>query len=141
MSKEGKYSGLSVLVIDDDRTFVKFLTKLIEIEFGSDAYYAFDPKKGFEILGNKDIDLLVLDLEMPVMDGFKMLTNLRNEEKTKDIPVIVCTALSNEMLIKRLALLNIDSYIIKPANKETYLKKINDSFEKIKSDTVNKNDN
>jgi len=105
----------TVLVIEDERPL---LDSYVEILEGADydAYSAEDGYKGLEKLAeNKDnIDILLLDLMMPGMDGLEVLRSIKNEpDKYGNPPVIVLTNMTSERVIKEAFIIGADSYLIK----------------------------
>ncbi len=103
-----------ILVVDDERLNRKVLTELLS------AYHIIVSKSGTQamerIQKNPDIDLVLLDVMMPEMDGYEVIKRLKDKDETKDIPVIFITALdSNENEEKGLHLGAAD-YITKPFN-------------------------
>ncbi len=112
-----------ILIIDDSAVNNVLLENVLEdqnykviIAFnGSDAFKAID----------KDIpDLILLDIMMPDMDGYKILEELKAKEKTKHIPVIMVSAKSDSLDIDKAMELGALDYIIKPINIKTILEKI-----------------
>lgn len=124
------YSKQRLLIIDDDEAFAKFVKKYSQIELGIESDTATNPKEGFELLDKNKYDLILLDMEMPVMDGYNALREIRLMEDTKHIPVIVCTAIVSPTLIASLAKLGIDSYIAKPSKSNIIINKIKTALEK-----------
>lgn len=127
------YKEFKILMIDDDKAFGAFVTKIVDIHLGAKVVAVNNPSLGFKELGKDSYDLILLDMEMPVMDGHNTLKQIRTNKSVKDIPVIVCTALSSGALVASLAKMNIDSYIIKPTNANILIDKIKTVFDKIKS--------
>src|SRR5690606_23329331 len=71
-----------------------------------------------QFINKNDIDLLILDLMMPFLDGFSVLNELKSSEKNKDIPVIVYSAVNEIDSIQRALELGAYDYLIKPLSKE-----------------------
>ncbi|HPI21375.1 MAG TPA: response regulator [Candidatus Kapabacteria bacterium] len=113
-----------VLIVDDEPAFRKFLKTIIEKELKIEAFEAKDPIDAFDFLEKFTPNLIILDMEMPVMDGFTALIKLRSMPDKSNIPVIACTALSSSSLLRGLLKLNISDYIVKPSNAATILAKI-----------------
>jgi len=111
---KGRYqmSETSILVVDDD----KEIAELVEIYLISDGYKVFkahSAKEGLEILESQDIQLAILDIMMPGMDGLTMCQKIR---KTSTIPIIILSAKSAD-LDKIIGLsTGADDYVIKPFN-------------------------
>jgi signal transduction histidine kinase/CheY-like chemotaxis protein/HAMP domain-containing protein len=83
--------GHRVLVADDDPVVVDLVRQLLE-EDGWKVESATNGQEALEAIGRERPDVLLLDLMMPVMDGFETLQHLREEEGTRDLPVVVITA-------------------------------------------------
>lgn len=102
----------SILIVDDERDNISSLTAIL----GPDhtIYASTDGKDSIETAEKFLPDIILLDVLMPEMDGYDVITVLKNSEKTRDIPVIFITGLDNTNAeIKGLALGAVD-YIVKP---------------------------
>ena len=80
-----------ILVVDDEKDIVEFLTQLLE-DNGYEVASAYDGVQGMEMVLESRPDLILLDLMMPVMDGFEFLDRLRGNERWRHLPVVVLTA-------------------------------------------------
>ena len=77
-----------ILIVEDDKSIRDlYQTKLLHVGF--DVLTAEDGGKGWDIAKSESPDLILLDVMMPVMNGFEVLKKLRGESGTKDIPVII----------------------------------------------------
>ena len=82
-----------VLVIDDDRGFVQLVRRYLEGESeGCNVRWAYDGREGIEEMRRQRPQAVLLDLIMPVMDGFEFLRQVRQEPTLADVPVIIVTA-------------------------------------------------
>jgi CheY-like chemotaxis protein len=117
-----------LLIVDDEIAYRKFIRKVVESYFNAEVYEAPNPKEAFDILREHPVDLILLDMQMPVMDGLTMLKHLRAVKETSDTPVIACTALANLDLLAQLVKLNIADYIIKPINIHMLTEKLRKVF-------------
>jgi YesN/AraC family two-component response regulator len=81
----------TILVVDDDPGIIILHSRLIE-QIGGIAITARNGREAMEIIEHNRPDLILLDLMMPVMDGFAVLDALRAKETTRNIPVIILTA-------------------------------------------------
>jgi len=81
----------TILVIDDDRDSLRFLRKVLEAEEFS-VLTAHRGADGLKMSQEHDVDLVLLDLNMPGMDGHEVFQMMRLSEKSKHIPVIMLTA-------------------------------------------------
>jgi len=105
----------NILLVDDDQDLLAALeVKLKKEEFN--VYVAKNGKAALEEIQRKQPDLVVMDVNMPNMDGMEACKKLRSDEKTKSIPVILLTARGEE--IDRILGLEFgaDDYITKPFN-------------------------
>ncbi|MCM1992198.1 response regulator transcription factor [Oceanirhabdus seepicola] len=103
---------MNILICDDDKEIVD----AIEIYLSSEGYDIFKAYNGFEaldILKDKEIHLVIMDIMMPIMDGIKATNEIR---KTSNIPVIMLSAKSEDM--DKIMGLNVgaDDYVSKPFN-------------------------
>jgi len=88
----------TILVVDDTTTNIDILLDLLK---GYDVVVAMDGKSALDILEEDDnIDLILLDIMMPVLDGFEVCKTIKKNKKTRDIPVIFLTAKSDDDSIK-----------------------------------------
>ena len=112
-----------ILVIDDDAAINELIKVNLEL-----AYYkvltALDGNKGFALAKQELPDLIVLDVMMPEVDGYTVAKRIRENESTKDIPIIMLTALN--MLQNKVQGFNIgvDDYLVKPFEMEELLVRI-----------------
>ncbi|WP_094228910.1 response regulator [Methanolobus psychrotolerans] len=90
MDKSGKAS-LKVLIIDDDPLAVDLLSEIIKT-VGYDVITAYGGKEGIEKALNRIPDILIVDLMMPEVTGFDVISTLKSDPHTIHIPLIVCTA-------------------------------------------------
>ena len=114
---------MKVLIIEDDADTAKALEKRmssmgLETAVACDAYY------GTAFINKERPDLVLLDLMMPAGGGISVLKNMKLSDRTKNIPVIVLTAIGNDEY-KRLAMsLGANVYMEKPYNAEELIKTV-----------------
>jgi|GEM_PF-771072 len=112
-----------IVVIDDEDYIVDFLKRILE-QNNYRVLTAFNGKEGFELIQRIDPDLIILDLKMPVMDGYKLIEKLQEVKKLKSIPVIVATGLADLNTIVKIRKCGAVDYVIKPFFREEILKRI-----------------
>lgn len=83
----------TILIVDDSESIRSIIKYTLEFE-GYNTIEAEDGKDAYEILKQRDCDLIIADIAMPRMSGGELLNKVRYELK-KDIPVIICTAEKN----------------------------------------------
>ncbi|BAY97312.1 response regulator receiver sensor signal transduction histidine kinase [Tolypothrix tenuis PCC 7101] len=112
-----------VLVVDDNPTNLSLLRQVLK-EAGFQVRLAEDGKSAIEQVERALPILILLDVQMPVMDGFETCTRLKDNPKTRDIPVIFMTALSDiSNKLKGLSLGAVD-YITKPFEQQEVLARV-----------------
>ncbi|MFO8062887.1 MAG: response regulator [bacterium] len=114
----------TILLVDDDI----FLADLMAFTFkqsGFEIIKAHNGKEALEVLDKEDVDLVLTDIMMPVMDGFELTKNLKDDPNTKDIPVIFLTAKSNMEDKNKGYSLGISAYFEKPFDLKKLIDKIN----------------
>jgi two-component system cell cycle response regulator len=112
-----------ILSVDDSRT-MRMMVKRAFRNFQCELFEAADGAEGLAAaLANKP-DLIVLDYNMPVMDGVTMLRNMRENAELKRTPVIMLTAEDSNEIISTVARLGVRDYIIKPFEDENLLSKV-----------------
>jgi CheY-like chemotaxis protein len=117
-------SAYSVIIIDDEAPYRKFIKALLGKKLKMEVFEAENPLIAFEIMKTKTLSLILLDMEMPAMDGLTALRNIRQLPGYQDVPVIVCSALRVPELIIKLAKMRITDYIAKPSNPATIITKV-----------------
>jgi DNA-binding response OmpR family regulator len=101
-----------IAIIEDDPTINQMYRMKFEAT-GFDVQLASDGERGVALVEAFRPDLILLDMQMPVMTGHEALKKIRSESWGKDIPVIVLTNMGEEESPKDLRDLNIESYIVK----------------------------
>lgn len=106
-----------ILVIDDDLAINELIKINLELA-GYKVMTAFDGNKGYALAKQENPDLIVLDVMMPDVDGYTVAKRIRENDDTKDIPILMLTALN--MLQNKVQGFNIgvDDYLVKPFEME-----------------------
>ncbi|MCK5520358.1 MAG: diguanylate cyclase [Candidatus Marinimicrobia bacterium] len=102
----------TILIVDDTKTNIDILLELLSDDY--ELMVALDGKSAIEIAGQEDIDLILLDIMMPGMDGFETCMILQENKSTKDIPVIFLTAKTDEESIAKAYDVGGLDYVTKP---------------------------
>ncbi len=110
--KEKEIEKKSVLVVDDSIT-TRTLEKNILESAGYNVTLAFDGADAYNKLQNKNFDIIVLDVQMPNMDGFALTEKIRNTPEFSNIPIILLTSLESEADKRRGIEVGADAYILK----------------------------
>ena len=118
-----------VLVIDDEPDLVKAVEIRLE-EAGYDVIFAYDGIEGLDKARREKPDLIILDLMLPKMDGYKICALLKKDAKYTKIPVIMFTARAQESDKQMGEEVGADLYITKPFQHEIILAKIKELLKK-----------
>lgn len=102
----------TILIIEDDRFFRSIIAQKLEKE-GYEVLAVSDSKETFKMLEQKIPSLVILDLILPGMDGFEVLSAIKGDEKTKNIPVIVASNLGQKEDVDRALALGAVDFMIK----------------------------
>lgn len=114
---------MKILVVDD----AKFIIKIVEFNLkrkGYDVYSASNGKEGLEQVAAIKPDLLILDVMMPVMDGFTVCRKLKENPETEKLPVIILTAKGQEVDKDAADKLGVKSYLTKPFSPKKLLEEV-----------------
>lgn len=125
---------IRILIAEDDSIFRELVCDIVKKE-GYSPVEACDGKEAIDIFfDSNDIDLVILDVMMPIYDGWEVLKEIRTHS---DVPVIMLTALGDErhevMGLKKGA----DDYISKPFSYEIFIARLNNIIKKLKKEYSN----
>lgn len=113
----------TVLAIDDDRTTLGLLEAQLS-SMGFSVSTVSSANKGIEIARSFNPDVILLDLMMPLMDGISVMTALRKDKLTKDIPVIMISSRHDRVHVIEAMRHGVIDYIVKPYDPEKLAAKI-----------------
>lgn len=105
-------ANATILIVEDDKFLANLLNRKLEDE-GFGVHSALDAEEGLKILGEYEIDLILLDLLLPGMHGFTFLEKIKRAPTTKDIPVIILSNLGQKEDVERGLALGAKTYIVK----------------------------
>ena len=114
----------NILLIDDEETIQEVVQVGIEIEAGWQVAIASSGLAGVNLAQNLQPDVILLDVMMPDMDGVNTLSQLKNNEKTSNIPVIFLTAKAQAEEKNQFQSLGVVDVITKPFNSMTLASQI-----------------
>ena len=106
-----------ILAVDDEKSIVMVIRVNLEFE-GYEVMEAYDGVQALELIAEEKPDLIVLDIMMPEMDGWKVLSHIRENPETEDLPVVMLTALTQDRDIEEATMLGADVYLTKPFEPE-----------------------
>lgn len=126
MSKE-----LRFLIVDDFSTMRRIVRNLLKESGYTDADEAEDGQIALQKLRNSSFDFVVSDINMPNMNGFQLLGEIKKDDKLKHIPVLMVTAEARKEDIVMAAQQGAAGYIVKPFTKATLEDKVNNILVKV----------
>ena len=121
----------NILIVDDEKSNLELIEKIL-IAMDHNVYTSNDSNMAIDILNkhSSKIDLILLDVIMPGVNGLDLLTKIKNNKKTSKIPVIMLSAIDEIKTIIESISLGADDFLIKPVNKILLGARINSSLEK-----------
>jgi len=119
-----------ILIIDDEEDLTFFVKANLELVGNYEVIIATSGKEGIAIAATSDVDVILLDIMMPKMDGFEVLEKIKKARGTLSIPVIMLTAKDDiDSKIKAAGLYDED-YIVKPVKIEILKIKIEEALKR-----------
>ncbi|MBT8440426.1 MAG: response regulator [Gammaproteobacteria bacterium] len=131
-----RYTGFKLLIVDDNQNNLFTLRTLLERHMDIEIDEALSGQQALEIaLAENDLDLIILDVQMPEMDGFQTASMLKIRKKTRDIPIIFLTAAfkTEEFQQKGYEVGAVD-YLLKPIDDNQLINKISTYFRLIEKE-------
>ena len=117
---------MTILLIEDDAVeILKFNRSLVKLGEAHELIEAHNGEIALDLLAeNSQIDLILLDLNMPKMNGFEFLKQLRAHTDLKYIPTVVLTTSINRSDLKQAYSIGVAGYLVKPLKYDDYVLKI-----------------
>ncbi len=112
-----------VLLVDDSISVRKFVAQMLE-KAGFEVGIAADGAEAMARLGERDFDVLVTDLEMPRLNGYELLEDVRRRAGTRDLPVVILTTRSGEKHQHLARRLGVNHYMTKPVIEDAFVRLI-----------------
>lgn len=112
-----------LLIIEDNEQNLYLATFLLE-KSGYEVIAARDGREGIEKASNEQPDLIVLDIQLPVMDGYAVANRLKTLPECKAIPIVAVTSFAMVGDKEKILAAGCEGYIEKPINPETFVQQI-----------------
>ncbi len=123
---------MTVLIVDDMPSMTKFVHKMMRtIGYGKEFFFAHNGRDALDILQKENIDLILLDYNMPEMPGNEVLSRIRDDRLRRDTPVIMVTAEAYSDFVAEIGESEIDAYILKPITMQVLGEKIAEVIDKV----------
>jgi len=117
---------VKVLVVDDSSTMRRILTNCLNEAGYKDIVHAADGLEALDVLAKQagDIGLILADWHMPNMDGFSLLQQVKSDDATKAIPVVMVTTQAEKQSVMDALKVGAANYVVKPFTPEIIKEKI-----------------
>ena len=125
-----------ILVIDDDEMNLQIAKMILEKKLACEVVCAANGFDGLKILRNERVNLVLLDILMPVYDGIEVLRDIRSEKFVKNVPVIMLTASGDVENIQKAGALGVKDYIKKPFMPADLIKRVEKKLSEIHSEEI-----
>ena len=122
-------SGANLLIVDDNKVNRLLMSRSVDL-LGYRSCLAENGQEALDLLHEKEFDLMLLDIEMPVMDGFQVLEAIKKDPDLRDLPVLVTSSMEGIENIVRCIELGADDYLSKPVNPVLLKARLSSSLEK-----------
>src|SRR5690349_14692523 len=127
--RDARPGGSRLLVVDDNKVNRLLLSRNLEL-MGHQVSLAENGRVALAAARQQSFDVVLLDIEMPEMDGFEVLGEMRNDLQLRDLPVIVTSSLEGIANVVRCIELGAEDYLPKPVNAVLLKARIGASLEK-----------
>lgn len=112
-----------VLVIEDNEQNIYMITYLLE-HAGLEVIQARDGRTGVALARERRPDLIILDIQLPVLDGYEVARRLRAEPTLADVPIVAVTSFAMAGDRERILAAGCTDYLEKPINPDTFVKSV-----------------
>ncbi len=116
----------SVLIVDNDVQTLE--TMRLYLEGVARVHTVLGGLQAIEYVQQHHVDIIFLDIEMPIMDGFLTLEQLRNIEECINVPVVLVTGKQDKQSVFNSYIMGVDGYLVKPVSKDTLINKIDELY-------------
>lgn len=124
-------NDLRFLIVDDFSTMRRIVRNLLKESGFTEADEAEDGVAALHKLRNGKFDFVVSDINMPNMNGFELLTEIKSDDKLKHLPVLMVTAEAKRDQIIEAAQAGVNGYVVKPFTAQVLKEKIEKIFERV----------
>lgn len=122
-SKQNRLPNVQVLLVDDNSMYQLIHSKML-INGGCSVTIVKNGQEAIEAIANAPYDIVLMDAEMPVMNGFKATEKIRETFDKERLPIIGVTALTQAADLERVLQAGMNNYLIKPVRAETLYSEI-----------------
>lgn len=120
---EGKVMDMKILYVEDDQVIRESIVKFLERRF-KHVYSAENGLEGLKLFEHHSPDIIITDIQMPVMNGLEMVKKIK--ESAPSLPIVVMSAYSESSYLLSAIEIGIDHYILKPVDKKRLVSVLDD---------------
>jgi len=117
----------TILIIDDEAIQRRALSAMLKLE-GYRILEAFSGQYALGLLEKELPDLILLDLRMPEMDGYDVFNHLKSQERTRNIPILVVSAMASQWDIDRAAKSGLVRFVTKPFHPDDLFTRVEEAL-------------
>jgi CheY-like chemotaxis protein len=122
--KKDKRDAIRILYVEDSAVIRDTIARLLELK-GYNVNYAKNGQEGVEMALRWKPQVVLMDLRMPVMDGYKAITEIKQNPKTSHLPIFVISAWSSKKERAQAKLAGADDFFVKPPDLNRLIEAIN----------------
>lgn len=116
----------NVLIVDNDKQTLE--TMSLYLEEVATVSTVLGGRQALDFVHQNPVDVIFLDVDMPIMDGFATLEQLRNIEKCINVPIVLVTGKTDKTTILNSFIMGVDGYLAKPVSKDTLVNKLSEVY-------------
>ena len=128
------FSKKSIVAVDDSGIVLKMLTKVLGEKYDLHAFSG--GKRALQFLKDRTPNLIILDIDMPEINGYEMLKMIKEKEHLQDVPVIFLTSNNDKSHVVKAAAGGAKDYVVKPIDEEILTAKVQVALEEAASNDV-----
>lgn len=113
-----------ILIVEDSVTMRQLIGFALKRLGQVEIIEAGNGLEGLKIIRGGGVDVVLVDINMPIMDGLKLIKYLRDDSATRNLPIVVITTESGSEMIERAKELGVNHYITKPIRQSDVLEKV-----------------
>ncbi|HAR62547.1 MAG: hypothetical protein DKM50_02430 [Candidatus Margulisiibacteriota bacterium] len=114
----------TILIAEDNAAISHIYQRLCETYFDVNVLTAENGVKALKLVNNSNIDFILCDVMMPEMDGLELITRIRESDKNREVPIVMCTTLADQRTILQGIKSGANDILVKPVPQRLLLEKI-----------------
>lgn len=122
-----EFNKKSIVAVDDSGIVLKMLTKVLGEKYDLHAFSG--GKRAVQFLKDRTPNLIILDIDMPEINGYEMLKMIKEKEHLRDVPVIFLTSNNDKNHVVKAVAGGAKDYVVKPIDEEILTQKVQAALE------------